>query len=220
MKIGGSENKMQFSKLIVPWLERILLAEKIPYKFPEFTFFQNLNLHYIWKMQFWRYLWSKKPDLDIQKQKKEHKKLQQNSCRRPTLSDTVKKEIERLGGIMHKKPPRKYKGLPIPITIQEFCDVEWCKGKHFSHKALGIEDFSFCDEFILGGNSSKFLNENSDAILFGEGEVFVAALMRDTAQDWTDFYVYVIDDNELDEHVYGPFKLSNFLKGCTIKYEE
>lgn len=129
------------------------------------------------------------------------------------LSIAVVNQLQRLGGMITIRPPRKYLGHPIPSPIQSFCDILWLYGRNFFVPKYNAE-VEFSKEFLIEEWSEyKFLTDNKDAILIGEGNVLVAARMKDKQQDIFDFNVYLLDDNAKETYE-GPYKISEFLRNC------
>lgn len=138
-----------------------------------------------------------------------------NTSQHTKLAESVIQEIKRLGGWYSPGKKRTYYGLDyeIPAPIQEFVDTQWPRDAVFEHEKLGISELRFGKEFVITyANEFKFLREHEDAILIANGDVLVAALMKNGQQTWSDFNVYILDDDHKDAFR-GPFKLSEFLSG-------
>jgi hypothetical protein len=154
---------------------------------------------------------------DDKKATKTRRKVQNSK----ELSPEVMKFIEKLGGKYEKEVTRMYKDLiEIPLPILQFIDHKF-EGE-FENKTLEVSGIIFEGEFALEedeANEFKFLRENKDAMLIGDGEKLVACLLDDKKQDLADFNIYILED-ENPEEVAGPYKLSQFLKDAKVTQKE
>lgn len=149
------------------------------------------------------------------------------------LSSEIMKEIERLGGTFPsqggmKRFYSKY-SIPIPLEIQFFLEIRWpctrsmgesetikCKFENFNkvkNDEYEIFDLEFVEYDLEERNEYKFLNENPEACLIGDGNVILCTLLK--SKELKDFLIYILDDSRKND-VEGPIKLSNLLSGLTI----
>ena len=126
-------------------------------------------------------------------------------------------QIQRLKGIHQKELVRQYKDTyEIPAPMLQFLDTIFAG--NLVNEKLKVPETSFETEFALEDeetNEFKFLREHPDAMLIGDGEKLVVTLLQDKKQDLSDFNVYILEDESLDE-VDGPYKLSEFLKNSVV----
>jgi hypothetical protein len=160
-------------------------------------------------------------DKKVKQETKTRKKVQNAKELPKELSTEVLKLIEKSGGKYEKQETRMYKDLiEIPFSILQFLDHKF-EGE-FENETLEVSGIIFEGEFALEeeeANEFKFLKENKDAMLIGDGEKLIACLLSDKKQDLTDFNLYILED-ENPEKVAGPYKLSQFLKDAKVTPRE
>lgn len=159
---------------------------------------------------------SRKRERIEKKEEKTRKKERKYESNLSTLSEEVLNLTIKLGGDFVNKKPRLYRyNRTIPKTIQFFIDAN-CKteGIKLRSKIFNIESFMFTREYLIEQfEDYKFLTENSDFIIFGDGDVMICS-KQDEVQDESDFNIYIVYD--FNNFVIGPIKLSFFLKTLEI----
>jgi len=84
----------------------------------------------------------------------------------------------------------------------------------FESNKYELEEVYFTGEyFIKNYEDYKWLKENEDFIIFGDGDAMIAS-KQEEIQDEKDFNIYIIYD---EKEVEGPIKLSEFLQTLQIK---
>jgi hypothetical protein len=134
------------------------------------------------------------------------------------FSNEVLELIKKLNGKFINKEARVY-NIPgkeqknIKKFIQIFIDVDFQQAKFESNK-YELEEVYFTGEyFIKNYEDYKWLKENEDFIIFGDGDAMIVS-KQEEIQDEKDFNIYIIYD---ENKVKGPIKLSEFLQTLQIK---
>lgn len=103
----------------------------------------------------------------------------------------------------------------IPDALKYFCDHVF---PIMQNPTFDIKEIDFSGEFELTDEEMQqipFFKEHDDAMLIGDGEVLIAARQKQLKYD--DFSIYLLD--QLDNQkwgIYGPMRISKFLKGCEV----
>jgi hypothetical protein len=133
------------------------------------------------------------------------------------LSEKNVKYIELFGGIVKTKIDGRSYSLceyEIPHPILQFLEAGFNENRIFDIDKFNLQGISFCGEFVLTADETKefkFLTDNKDCLLFGDGDQLLACLQTDRNQNITDFNVYALFDEEKDTFK-GPWKLSEILE--------
>jgi len=139
------------------------------------------------------------------------------------LSENNIKLIESFGGIVKSKIEGRNYSLceyEIPNPILQFIEIGFNE-RIFDIDKFNLQGINFCGEFVLTPEEAqefKFLNDNKDALLLGDGDQLLVVRQIEKNQDISDFNVYALFDDEKDSFK-GPWKLSEILQNM-VEVEE
>ncbi len=138
------------------------------------------------------------------------------------LCAPARKAMEKFGGVLSEKTlgqvSATYMKKPVPKAIRQFCALalgttsnkyqnskihEFFKAMQFSAAELVADDWE----------TTVKIAGDDNLIVIGTGETILAAKLGDKSSD---FEVILIDDDEAAMTTYGPFKISQVLKGLQI----
>jgi hypothetical protein len=136
-----------------------------------------------------------------------------------TVSCLSQKNIKLMKEAFEVEVPEKVTGrryseneYEIPNSFLQFLSYR-ANGKQFENERLNLTTIEFSGEFVLSEDEMleyQFLRENTDAMLIADGDNLIAVKQLDTKQDASDFFVYILFDDNKDK-VDGPYKLSELL---------